>query len=436
MKSTLTAIANRAASEDRESSLHASLPADGTSAQDVNMLALPGEEPPSPREIIKMKTYRAIATKLSTRLGELNPTLGACLVVSFVGLCLPATGWGENPWAPKFVTFDPPGSNGTFPTCVNDRGMVVGEALLAGDSYNVFIRNPKGDYTTFALPGTASSTPGFGINLQGAVAGSYLTSDFGGTYHGLLRTPNGNMTEIDVAGAGTGLYQGTTANNINDFGFIAGYYSDDNTVFHGFVRTPYGNITTFDGPGQTTASYHGVFLNTCGALNEVGEVVGYYLGSDNAYHSFLRSPNGAITSYQVAGSPATDAAAINVFGVTVGSYTDSSGVSHGFLRSRHGAMKSFDAPGAGTVSDSGTFPAAINAQGVVTGYYIDPDFVYHGFIRWPDGRIIGFEAPGAGSAPIEGTLPTSINAFGAITGSYVSTGLGESYVSHGFVLYP
>jgi hypothetical protein len=72
----------------------------------------------------------------------------------------------------------------------------------------------------------------------------------------------------------------------------------------------------------------------------------------------------------------------------------------------------------------------------VTGYYIDPGFVYHGFIRWPDGRIIGFEAPGSGSTPIEGTLPTSINAFGVITGSYVNSGSVESYVSHGFVLYP
>jgi hypothetical protein len=314
--------------------------------------------------------------------------------------------------------------------------MVVGEALLIGESYNVFIRRPNGDYTTFALPGSASSTPGFGINLEGAVAGSYITSDFGGTYHGLLRAPDGNMTGIDVANAGTGLYQGTTANNINAFGFTAGYYSDDNSVFHGFVRTPYGKITTFDGPDQTTSKYYGVLLNTCGALNDVGEIAGYYLGSDNAFHSFLRSPNGAIASYEVPGEPATYAAAINVFGVTVGSYTDSSGVSHGFLRFRDGTIKSFDAPGAGTVIDSGTFPAAINAHGVVTGYYIDPGFVYHGFIRWPDGRIIGFEAPGAGSTPIEGTLPTSINTFGVITGSYVNSGLGESYVSHGFVLYP
>lgn len=380
-----------------------------------------------------MKFHRATATNLLTQ-PTAKAALTACVVLLLAGV--PAIGWGQNPWLPEIVSFDPPGSNGTFPSCVNDLGMVVGEALTVGASYNVFIRNPNGAYTTFGLPGSGSGTSGFGINLEGAIAGSYITSDFGGIYHGLLRTPDGRMTEIDVPGAGTGSYQGTMANNINTFGFIAGYYSDAGTVSHGFVRSPDGKITTFDAPDEALATYHGIFLSTCGSLNDVGEVVGFYLGSDGVYHSFLREPNGSITGFAVPGAQGTFASAINLLGVVTGYYTDSSQVSHGFLRYRDGTFKDFDAQGAGTEADGGTFPSAINGQGVVTGYYLDPSFAYHGFIRWPDGRLAGFEAPGAGSTPIEGTLPQSINALGEITGSYVNSGIGETYVSHGFVLYP
>jgi uncharacterized membrane protein len=404
---------------------------------DVNRSALRFREKKrhSQKGIMKMKTYRAITIELFTRPSEAKLGL-ACLVLSLIGICLPVAGWSQDRWEPKIVTFDPQGSNGTFPTCVNERGMVVGQALTVGTSYNVFIRSRNGAYTTFALPGSGSGTAGFGINLEGSVAGSYLSFYFGGFYHGLLRTPDGTITEIDVPGAGTGSYQGTTANNINAFGLIAGYYSDANSVSHGFVRNRDGKITTFDGPDQSMSAYHGVLLNTCGSLNDVGEVVGYYLGVDGVYHSFLRAADGHITSFEVPGSQGTFAAAINEFGVIAGSYMDSSQVSHGFLRLRNGIFRCFDAPGAGAVIDEGTFPAAINARGVVTGYYLDPNHVYHGFIRWPEGRLTSFEAPGAGSTPIEGTLPTSINALGEITGSYVASGIGETYISHGFVLYP
>jgi hypothetical protein len=388
-----------------------------------------------PKGIMKMKTYSAITIELLARPSTAKLGL-ACLVLSLVGICLPVTGWSQNQWEPKFATFDPSGSNGTFPTCVNERGLIAGQALTIGTSYNVFIRSRDGAYTTFALPGSGSGTAGFGINLEGSVAGSYLSSYFGGIYHGLLRTHDGTLTQIDVPGAGTGSYQGTTANNINAFGLIAGYYSDASSVSHGFVRSRDGKITTFDAPDQSMSEYHGVLLNTCGSLNDVGEVTGYYLGTDGIYHSFLRAADGQIASFEVPGSQGTFAAAINEFGVIAGYYMDSSQVSHGFLRFRNGTFRCFDAPGAGAVIDDGTFPSAINARGVVTGYYLDPSHVYHGFIRWPDGRQTSFEAPGAGSTSIEGTLPASINGWGEITGSYVATGIGETYVSHGFVLYP
>jgi len=65
-----------------------------------------------------------------------------------------------------------------------------------------------------------------------------------------LRTPKGEFTTFDVPGSGSGPGQGTFAGNIDPAGAITGDYVDVNGVFHGFVRNPDGRILTFDAPGS------------------------------------------------------------------------------------------------------------------------------------------------------------------------------------------
>ena len=79
----------------------------------------------------------------------------------------------------------------------------------------------------------------------------------------------------------------------------------------------------------------------------------------------------------------TEAASINDRGRITGNYIDSSGVNHGFVRSPFGAISSFDAPGAGTASGQGTLPATPNLFGAITGQYIDENNLHHGFLRNP-----------------------------------------------------
>src|ERR1700722_14794730 len=45
---------------------------------------------------------------------------------------------------------------------------------------------------------------------------------------------------------------GTNPAVINDLGEVTGYYQDKNAVFHSFVRTPDGKITSFDAPNVLT----------------------------------------------------------------------------------------------------------------------------------------------------------------------------------------
>ena len=69
-------------------------------------------------------------------------------------------------------------------------------------------------------------------------------------------------------------------------------------------------------------------------------------------------------------------------GIT-GQYVDSSGVNHGFVRSPFGAITTFDCPGAGTAAGQGTLPATPNMFGVITGQDIDANNLHHGFLRNP-----------------------------------------------------
>src|ERR1022692_1384289 len=99
-------------------------------------------------------------------------------------------------------------------------------------------------------------------------------------------------------------------------------------------------------------------------------------------------------------------------GSILGWYIDSSNVHHGFLRSPAGAITTFDAPGAGTGSGQGTFPQGINSALVIVGTYVDTSGVYHGFLRSSGGTFKTLHAPGAGTGSGQGTEAGDINTKG------------------------
>jgi hypothetical protein len=98
-------------------------------------------------------------------------------------------------------------------------------------------------------------------------------------------------------------------------------------------------------------------------------------------HAFVRSADGAFTTFDVSGSSGTGSSDINPGGVVIGSYTLARGA-HGFILDKKGTLVTFDPPGSEEPS-SLTFPNGINPAGVVTGWYVDPSFLGHGFLRIP-----------------------------------------------------
>jgi len=112
-------------------------------------------------------------------------------------------------------------------------------------------------------------------------------TDAGNLNHGFLRHRDGAITTFDVPGAGTGAYQGTLGENINEFGLIDGYYIDTSNVSHGFLRALDGAITTFDAPDAGKGAYQGTSV---GPVNSLGVVTGAYTDSNNLNHGYLRTP--------------------------------------------------------------------------------------------------------------------------------------------------
>jgi hypothetical protein len=307
---------------------------------------------------------------------------------------------------------------------------------------------------TFDAPG-AGATPGSYqgtgcysdcsvlINNLGEITGTYL--DANNVFHGFVRSPEGKFTTFDSPGADTtpGNFNGTLPNGINDAGAITGLYVDVSGGAHGFLRSREGAFTTFDVPGGIAGT------TTPIALNLEGAIVGVYVDEKSGvFQAFLRRPNGTFATWSgpdacgatPAGCYGTAAFSINDFGTISGGYHDNLGnfVDHGLVRSPHGKLTTYNAPGAGTGLNQGTGSPGtsrpLNQFGAIASYYTDANNVVHGYLRSPWGEITTFDVPGEGPQGIGCYADCSVglNDWEEITGYYL-----DAYnVYHGFLRSP
>jgi hypothetical protein len=333
---------------------------------------------------------------------------------------------------------------GSYRSIAADRGTKVRSLYLGLCAFVMAVAANAGEprIITFDAPGAGTgSGQGTGcfaytdcsvlINNFGAITGYYL--DANNVFHGFLRSPEGTFTNFEAPGSDTNPndFNGTFPNAINDAGAITGVYYDVKNVGHGFLRSPEGAFTTFDPPGSLGTNPI--------ALNLEGAVVGYYANQNGVIRAFLRRPDGTIETWSGPGAQATGAYNTNIFGTTVGHYRDNSSVGHGLVRSPLGKLTTFDAPGAGTASGQGTecpgCSVGFNLFGAEAGLYIDGNNVVHGFLRSPVGEITTFDPPGESALYGLGCYndcAIGLNDWGAITSSY----LDANNVYHGFLRSP
>jgi hypothetical protein len=249
----------------------------------------------------------------------------------------------------KFTTFDVRGVGGygSFPQAMNLEGAIVGYYTDSTNAFRAFLRAPDGKFTTWVGPDacTGNGSEGcygsaaFNINVLGTIVGGYTSEQSGNFVHrGFVRNGRGKLEAFDAPGAGTDNYLGTgcpgCAEGLNQWGTIAGIYSDENSVNHGFVRRSDGKFTTFDAPDAGTGTHQGTGCpSDCPVnINDWGAITGEYIDANNVYHGYLRSTDGNILTVDPVGSTFTLLDGINDAGVITGYYSDANGTSHGFLR--------------------------------------------------------------------------------------------------------
>jgi uncharacterized membrane protein len=263
---------------------------------------------------------------------------------------------------------------------INSSGQVTGNYRLVNHpDVHLFIRNPDG---TLIKAGAANSVP-TAINAGGEIVGN-ATTKIGGTL-AFYRLPSGTYARYNYAN------HGASAVGVNDAGYIAGVYADQNYVRRAYLRDPQGTMTTLPIDGVTSV----------GGLNNSNQVVDALSGGTVFIYS------SQITEFTIDGAATVQPTAISDVGEVVGTWFDSNGVSHGFTWTSQAGVTSFDGPQALM-----TYITAVNAPGTAVGYFQDP-MTWHAFILDSKGTLTILHPPNSVQS-----FATGINASGQVAGEY------------------
>jgi uncharacterized membrane protein len=260
--------------------------------------------------------------------------------------------------ADTVTTIDYPGASVTEVNSINERGEIVGSAVVAGVRRG--FRYLDGVFDDIIYPG-AIRTEGLDVNAQGEIAGFY--QDASGQFYGYTLDSRGTFTSYDYEPATTG----TFILGLNASGTFAGEFK----LGQAFGVTGYAVVRTSDGewlqlipPGSTNARANSV--------NSRGDVVGLMTGG--GMRGWLLDKHGEYTIFAVENATVTNPQEISDSGTVVGVYI-LGGVQHGFIRSADGQIEELIVqPGS-----TSTRALGINARGDIVGTY-DLGGMRHGFI--------------------------------------------------------
>jgi hypothetical protein len=237
--------------------------------------------------------------------------------------------------AGTYVNENFPGSRQTQVTGLNDLGVTVGfwstqnTANMVNNNFGFY--RVSGHYHTVNFPTGDNASPQvdqlLGVNDRDVAVGFYTNgqgSNRGYTYN--IRTRS--FTRVLVPGAPAGeAGPSLTAAAINNSGDVAGFYAKSSSQTDAFLRLHSGRFITLAVPGASMTQAFGV--------NDRDEVVGAYTtgsGNNAATHGFTWRPGyGFRTVDDPHGQGSTTINGVNDAGDLVGFYTDSAGNTDGML---------------------------------------------------------------------------------------------------------
>jgi probable HAF family extracellular repeat protein len=164
---------------------------------------------------------------------------------------------------------------------INNKGQVVGDADTANGSH-AFLYSGSGPMRDLGtLGGTASQA--LGINNNGQIVGGAYTA--AGSYHAFLYSGVGPMYDLGTLGG-----INSWGNSINDNGQVVGCvytgYSDGVYHYFGFVYTD-GEMTNLNSLVDQASGYS---ITSAESINDSGWIVGYGNAPNGQEHALLLTP--------------------------------------------------------------------------------------------------------------------------------------------------
>jgi hypothetical protein len=226
-----------------------------------------------------------------------------------------------------------PGSRQTQVTGLNDRGVTVGfwstqnTASMVNNNFGFY--EAGGRFRTVTFPTGNNASPQvdqlLGVNDHDVAVGFYTNAqgnNRGYTY--TIRTRS--FSRVLVPGAPGGeAGPSLTATAINNYGDVAGFYARSSSQTDAFLQLHSGRFITLAVPGASMTQAFGV--------NDNNEVVGAYTtgsGNNAVSHGFTWE-NGKFTTVNFPSASSTAINGVNNEGDIVGFYTDAAGNTDGFV---------------------------------------------------------------------------------------------------------
>jgi len=272
---------------------------------------------------------------------------------------------------------------------INNEGVIAGYFGSGAQGhpnkgYRLLPGYGSGRYVNENFPGSRQ-TQVTGLNDLGVTVGFWSTqnnanmvnNNFGfyavdGRYH-TVNFPTGNNASPQV----------DQLLGVNDHDVAVGFYTNAQGNNRGYtydIRTrTFSRVLEPGAPGGEA----GPSL-TAAAINNDGDVAGFYAKSSSLTDAFLRLHNGRFITLAVPGASMTQAFGVNDHDQVVGAYTVGSGssaVTHGFTwRPGYGFRTVDDPHGQGSTTING-----VNDAGALVGFYVDSAGNTDGMLALPRG---------------------------------------------------
>lgn len=298
-----------------------------------------------------MKTTNVPSQEVVGMLPTFKASFFLMLLICFASVALQAYGQEY-----EFQRLNPPGSTYSFAFGLNNNRVVVGSFVDATSAYEGYVYE-GGTYKAIVFPGSVAFTQASGINDLNTVVGEFVGSDQ--LTHGYLLTPPGKFTQYDVAvGSSTYIY------GINNAGNFVGFTSFQGQTVMGFVNIG-GTVTKFTFQGDYTFAF---------AINGKNDTVGDFITPPptSITHGFHRDAAGTMTQIDYPGALETVCLGINDLGEITGYYLDTNNVAHGFI-TKSGRFRTTSLPDL----------AGINNKESLVGSYIAKNGENYGYLATP-----------------------------------------------------